>query len=153
MDVMLVQVEDISGMVLGGHGDDMVPSVRYSYAGGIPLDKLISRDRLEAIIEPTRKGGGEIVNLLGSGSAYYAPAASVAEMAEAVLKDKKRVLPAVAYLDGEYGLKDICLGIPAILGGDGIERIIELPLMPEEEKALQKSAQSVRHILSMIAEY
>ena len=98
-----ISVEDISGFVLGGHGDDMVPLVRYSYAGGIPLEKIISQDRLDAIVERTRKGGGEIVSLLGNGSAYYAPAASLVEMAEAIIRDKKRILPSIAYLEGEYG--------------------------------------------------
>ena len=100
-----LSVKDVTGFVLGGHGDDMVPLVRYSYAGGIPLETLIPKDRLEAIVERTRKGGGEIVNLLGNGSAYYAPAASLVEMAEAILKDQRRVLPSIAYLEGEYGLR------------------------------------------------
>ncbi|PNB77074.1 malate dehydrogenase, partial [Pseudomonas sp. FW305-BF6] len=100
-----LSVKDISGFVLGGHGDDMVPLVRFSYAGGIPLENLISKERLDAIVERTRKGGGEIVNLLGNGSAYYAPAASLVEMVEAILKDQRRVLPTIAYLEGEYGYK------------------------------------------------
>ncbi|PWA13052.1 malate dehydrogenase [Pueribacillus theae] len=145
-----VSVEDISGFVLGGHGDDMVPLVRYSYAGGIPLEKILPAERLEAIVERTRKGGGEIVNLLGNGSAYYAPAASVVEMAEAILKDKKRILPSIAYLEGEYGYQDIYLGVPTVLGGDGIESIIELPLTTEEKEALNKSAQSVQNVMSIL---
>src|SRR5699024_10542787 len=100
-----LSVKDITGFVLGGHGDDMVPLIRYSYAGGIPIEKLISKDRLDEIIERTRKGGGEIVGLLGNGSAYYAPAASLTVMAEAILKDQRRVLPSIAYLEGEYGYK------------------------------------------------
>lgn len=147
-----VSVEDISGFVLGGHGDDMVPLVRYSYAGGIPLEKIIPADRLEAIVERTRKGGGEIVNLLGNGSAYYAPAASLVQMAEAIIKDKKRILPAIAYLEGEYGFKDIYLGVPTILGGNGIESVIELPLTDEEQKALNKSAQSVQNTIALLDE-
>src|SRR5699024_9688419 len=123
-----LSVKDITGFVLGGHGDDMVPLIRYSYAGGIPLDKLISKERLEEIVKRTRKGGGEIVNLLGNGSAYYAPDASLAVMAEAILKDQRRVLPSIAYLEGEYGYSDIYLGVPTIIGGNGIERIIELDL-------------------------
>ncbi|PWA13016.1 malate dehydrogenase [Pueribacillus theae] len=145
-----VSVEDISSFVLGGHGDDMVPLVRYSYAGGIPLEKILPAERLEAIVERTRKGGGEIVNLLGNGSAYYAPAASVVEMAEAILKDKKRILPSIAYLEGEYGYQNIYLGVPTILGGDGIESIIELPLTTEEKEALNKSAQSVQNVLGSL---
>ncbi|OUM86739.1 MAG: malate dehydrogenase [Bacillus thermozeamaize] len=145
-----VSVEDVTGFVLGGHGDDMVPLIRYSYVGGIPLEKWLPKDQLEAIVERTRKGGGEIVNLLGTGSAYYAPAASLVQMAEAILKDKKRILPAIAYLDGEYGYNDIYLGVPTILGGNGIERVIELELTPEEKAALDKSAQSVENLLKML---
>lgn len=145
-----VSVADISAMVLGGHGDEMVPLIRYSYAGGIPLEKILSAGQLETIVERTRKGGGEIVNLLGKGSAYYAPAASVVQMAEAILKDKKRILPAIAYLEGEYGFYDIYLGVPTIIGGDGIESIIELPLNPDEKDALKKSAQAVRDVLSIL---
>ncbi|MBV7504944.1 malate dehydrogenase [Bacillus sp. sid0103] len=145
-----VSVEDISGFVLGGHGDDMVPLVRFSYAGGIPLDKIIPAHRIEAIVERTRKGGGEIVSLLGQGSAYYAPAASMVQMAEAILKDKKRILPCIAYLEGEYGYQDLYLGVPTILGGDGIETVIEIALTPEEKTALDQSAQSVRNVMSIL---
>ncbi|WP_026564966.1 malate dehydrogenase [Bacillus sp. UNC41MFS5] len=145
-----VSVEDISGFVLGGHGDDMVPLVRFSYAGGIPLDKILPPHRIEAIVERTRKGGGEIVSLLGQGSAYYAPAASMVQMAEAILKDKKRILPCIAYLEGEYGYQDLYLGVPTILGGDGIETVIEIALTPEEKKALDRSAQSVRKVMSIL---
>ena len=129
-----LSVKDITGFVLGGHGDDMVPLVRYSFAGGIPLQTLISEERLEEIVERTRKGGGEIVSLLGNGSAYYAPAASLVEMAEAILKDKRRVLPTIAYLEGEYGYEGLYLGVPTILGGNGIEEIIELDLTADEER-------------------
>jgi malate dehydrogenase len=145
-----VSVEDISGFVLGGHGDDMVPLVRYSYAGGIPLDKILPADRIEAIVERTRKGGGEIVNLLGQGSAYYAPAASMVQMTEAILKDKKRILPSIAYLEGEYGYNGIYLGVPTILGGEGIESIIEISLTEEEKKALDRSAQSVHNVMDLL---
>jgi malate dehydrogenase len=145
-----LSVEDISCFVLGGHGDDMVPLVRYSYVGGIPLNMILPPERIEAIVERTRKGGGEIVNLLGKGSAYYAPAASMVQMAETILKDKKRLLPSVAYLEGEYGYNDLYLGVPTILGGDGIESIIELPLTSEEKKALDKSVQSVRNVMSVL---
>lgn len=146
-----VSVEDINGFVLGGHGDDMVPLIRYSYAGGIPLEKLIAKDRLDAIVARTRKGGGEIVNLLGNGSAYYAPAASLVQMAEAILKDKKRILPAIAYLEGEYGYQDIYLGVPVVLGGNGIERIIEIELSDEEKTALDQSADSVRKVMQVLS--
>ncbi|MBN8200816.1 MULTISPECIES: malate dehydrogenase [Bacillaceae] len=146
-----LSVKDITGFVLGGHGDDMVPMVRYSYAGGIPLETLISKDRLDAIVERTRKGGGEIVNLLGNGSAYYAPAASLVEMCEAILKDQRRVLPSIAYLEGEYGYEGIYLGVPAILGANGIEKVIELELTSEEKAALDKSADSVRKVMEVLA--
>ncbi|MCL6600657.1 MAG: malate dehydrogenase [Alicyclobacillus macrosporangiidus] len=142
-----VSVEDVSGFVLGVHGDDMVPLVRYSYVGGIPLEKLLPKDRIDAIVERTRKGGGEIVNLLGNGSAYYAPAASLVQMAEAILKDKRRLLPAIAYLEGEFGYNDLFLGVPCILGGNGIERIVEIDLLPDEKEALDKSAESVRNAI------
>ncbi|MED3975535.1 malate dehydrogenase [Priestia megaterium] len=145
-----ISVEDVSGFVLGGHGDDMVPLVRYSYAGGIPLDKIISPERIEAIVERTRKGGGEIVNLLGNGSAYYAPAASMVQMAEAILKDKKRILPSVAYLEGEYGCNNLYLGVPTILGGDGIEHIIELPLTEKENEGLKRSIESVQSVMAIL---
>ena len=146
-----VSVEDISGFVLGGHGDDMVPLVRYSYAGGIPLEKILPADRIEAIVERTRKGGGEIVNLLGQGSAYYAPAASMVQMAEAILKDKKRILPSIAYLEGEYGYQGLYLGVPTILGGEGIESIIEIPLTEKEKTALDRSAHSVKNVMELLA--
>lgn len=145
-----LSVKDITGFVLGGHGDDMVPLVRYSYAGGIPLEKLISKERMDAIVERTRKGGGEIVNLLGNGSAYYAPAASLTEMAEAILKDQRRVLPSIAYLEGEYGYNNIYLGVPTVIGGNGIESIIELDLSTEEKQALDKSANSVKNVLDIL---
>ncbi|WP_458412249.1 malate dehydrogenase [Schinkia sp. CFF1] len=146
-----LSVKDVTGFVLGGHGDDMVPLVRYSYAGGIPLEKLISSDRLEAIVQRTRTGGGEIVNLLGNGSAYYAPAASLVEMAEAIIKDQRRVLPSIAYLEGEYGYEGIYLGVPTILGGNGIEEIIELDLTAEEKAALDKSVESVKSVMKVLS--
>jgi malate dehydrogenase len=145
-----ISVEDITGFVLGGHGDDMVPLIRYSAAGGVPLQSLISEERISEIVERTRKGGGEIVGLLGNGSAYYAPAASLAQMVEAILKDKKRVLPTIAYLEGEYGYEDLYLGVPTILGGDGIERIIELELTEDEKKQLDQSADSVRNVMNAL---
>lgn len=142
-----ISVKDITGFVLGGHGDDMVPLVRYSYAGGIPLETLIPKARLEAIVERTRKGGGEIVNLLGNGSAYYAPAASLVEMTEAILKDQRRILPAIAYLEGEYGYNGIYLGVPTVLGAAGIEQVIELELTDSEKAALDQSAKSVKTVM------
>nr|Q9X4K8.1 RecName: Full=Malate dehydrogenase [Geobacillus thermodenitrificans]AAD28555.1 malate dehydrogenase [Geobacillus thermodenitrificans] len=145
-----ISVKDVTGFVLGGHGDDMVPLVRYSYAGGIPLEKLIPKDRLDAIVERTRKGGGEIVNLLGNGSAYYAPAASLAEMVEAIVKDQRRILPAITYLEGEYGYEGIYLGVPTILGGNGIEKVIELELTEDEKAALAKSLESVKNVMRVL---
>jgi malate dehydrogenase len=145
-----LSVKDITGFVLGGHGDDMVPLVRYSYAGGIPLETLISKDRLDAIVERTRKGGGEIVNLLGNGSAYYAPAASLVEMVEAIIKDQRRILPTIAYLEGEYGFNGIYLGVPTILGANGIEKIIELELTSDEQTALGRSAEAVKKVMDVL---
>ncbi|WP_458354725.1 malate dehydrogenase [Peribacillus frigoritolerans] len=145
-----LSVKDVTGFVLGGHGDDMVPLVRYSYAGGIPLEKLIPQDRLEAIVARTRTGGGEIVNLLGNGSAYYAPAASLVEMAEAIIKDQRRVLPSIAYLEGEYGFEGIYLGVPTVLGANGIEQIIELDLTEGEKAALSKSVESVKAVMQVL---
>lgn len=145
-----LSVKDITGFVLGGHGDDMVPLVRYSFAGGIPLTSLISKERLEQIVERTRKGGAEIVNLLGSGSAYYAPAASLVEMAEAIILDQKRVLPAIAYLEGDYGMDGIYLGVPTVLGAGGIEKIIEIELNEQEKQALSQSAASVKAVMDVL---
>lgn len=145
-----LSVKDVTGFVLGGHGDDMVPLIRYSYAGGIPLETLIPKDRLDAIVERTRKGGGEIVGLLGNGSAYYAPAASLVQMVEAILKDQRRVIPAIAYLEGEYGYEGIYLGVPTILGGNGLEKIIELELTEEEKTALGQSASAVKNVMEAL---
>jgi malate dehydrogenase len=145
-----ISVKDVTGFVLGGHGDDMVPLVRYSYAGGIPLEKLLPKERLDEIVARTRTGGGEIVNLLGNGSAYYAPAASLTQMVEAIIKDQRRILPAIAYLEGEYGFNGIYLGVPTILGGNGIEKVIELELTEEEKIALNKSAESVKNVLGVL---
>jgi len=137
-------VEDVQAFVLGGHGDEMVPLPRYSTVAGIPITELMSQGRIEGIVERTRKGGGEIVALLKTGSAYYCPSAAAVQMAEAILRDKKRILPCAAYLEGEYGLTDIYFGVPVKLGGTGIEQIIEVPLTPEEKAALEKSAASVK---------
>ncbi|AOZ93870.1 malate dehydrogenase [Paenibacillus crassostreae] len=146
-----VSVEDVRGFVMGGHGDDMVPLVRYSSVGGIPIDTLISPERIQEIVQRTRMGGGEIVNLLGNGSAYYAPAASLVQMTEAILKDKKRIVPVIALLEGEYGYDHLFMGVPTILGGNGIERIFDLDLTAEEKIALDKSAESVRNVISIVS--
>jgi malate dehydrogenase len=138
-----VSVENVHCYVLGGHGDDMVPLVHASNVAGIPLDEILPADRLAAIVERTRKGGGEIVNLLKTGSAYYAPAAAIAQMVDAILKDKHLIVPAAAYLNGEYGLKDIFFGAPVQLGRQGIEKVIEYALQENELAALQKSAAGV----------
>ncbi|MMZ45132.1 malate dehydrogenase [compost metagenome] len=145
-----VSVEDVRGFVMGGHGDDMVPLVRYSSVGGIPIETLISQERIEAIVQRTRGGGGEIVNLLGNGSAYYAPAASLAQMTEAIVKDKKRIIPVIAYLEGEYGYQDLFLGVPTLLGGNGIEKVFELELTAEEKAALDESAEAVRNVTKIV---
>jgi malate dehydrogenase len=145
-----VSVEDVRGFVLGGHGDDMVPLVRYSSVGGIPIDTLIPAERIAEIVQRTRVGGGEIVSLLGNGSAYYAPAASLVQMTEAILKDKKRIIPVIALLEGEYGYEGLFMGVPTLLGAEGIEKIFELELTSEEKAALDKSAESVRAVTSVV---
>jgi malate dehydrogenase len=139
-----VSVEDIQALLLGGHGDEMVPLPRYTTVSGIPLSQLLPKDTVDKLVDRTRKGGGEIVNLLKTGSAFYAPSAGAVQMAEAILKDKKRILPCCVYLNGEYGLKDICFGVPVKLGAKGIESIIQLELTEEEKKLLAKSAESVK---------
>ena len=138
-----VSVENIACYVLGGHGDDMVPLTRLSNVAGIPLDEILPADRLAAIVDRTRKGGGEIVNLLKTGSAYYAPSVAIAQMVDAILKDKHLIVPAAAYLQGEYGLKDIFFGVPTQLGRKGVEKVIEYKLSKPELEALQKSAAGV----------
>jgi malate dehydrogenase len=147
-----VSVEDVSAFVLGGHGDTMVPMPRFSTVAGIPLTELIkmgwiTEERLGSIIQRTRDGGAEIVGLLKTGSAYYAPASSAIEMAEAYLKDEKRVLPVAAYVNGPYGISDLYVGVPVVIGEKGVERIVELNLMPEEKAALEKSAESVKSLI------
>ena len=139
-----VSVEDIQTLLLGGHGDEMVPLPRYTTVSGIPLSQLLPKETIDRLVDRTRKGGGEIVNLLKTGSAFYAPSAGAIQMAEAILKDKKRILPCCVYLDGEYGLKDICFGVPIKLGAKGVESIIELQLTQEEKALLTKSAESVK---------
>ena len=138
-----VAVEEIQAMVLGGHGDDMVPVVSATNVSGVPLTSLLSKKRIQALVERTRKGGGEIVALLKTGSAFYAPAAAVVQMAEAILQNQRRMVPVSAYLTGEYGLDDIYFGVPVILGAGGIEKIITLKLTREEQAMLQKSATGV----------
>jgi malate dehydrogenase len=145
-----VSVENVNSFVLGGHGDDMVPLPRYSTVAGIPLPDLLPPDRIAAIVDRTRKGGAEIVNLLKTGSAYYAPSAAVVEMVEAILKDKKKILPCAAYLEGEYGIQGLYVGVPVKLGARGIEQIIEIKLTAEEKAALDKSAASVRELVTIL---
>ena len=145
-----VSVENVNSFVLGGHGDDMVPLVRYSTVAGIPLPELIAKDRLDAIVTRTRKGGAEVINLLKTGSAYYAPSAAVFEMAEAILKDKKKIMACAAYLEGEYGINGLFVGVPVKLGARGIEQIIEVKLLPEEKAAIDKSAASVRELVGVL---
>jgi malate dehydrogenase len=145
-----VSVENVNSFVLGGHGDDMVPLPRYSTVAGIPLPDLLPADRIAAIVDRTRKGGAEIVNLLKTGSAYYAPSAAVVEMVESILKDKKKILPCAAYLEGEYGIKGLYVGVPVKLGARGVEQIIEIKLSAEEKAALDKSAASVRELVTIL---
>ncbi|MDQ0348867.1 malate dehydrogenase [Ancylobacter vacuolatus] len=147
-----VSVEDVTAFVLGGHGDDMVPLVRYSGVAGIPLPDLVkmgwtSQEKVDAIVDRTRKGGGEIVNLLKTGSAFYAPAASAIEMATSYLRDKKRLLPCAAYLTGQYGIDDLYLGVPVIIGANGVERIVEIELDANERAMLDKSVASVKELV------
>ena len=151
-DEFKVSVEDVTAFVLGGHGDDMVPSVRYSTVAGVPLPDLVkmgwtTQERVDAIVERTRKGGGEIVNLLKTGSAFYAPAASAIAMAESYLKDQRRVLPCAARLNGEYGLKDIYVGVPVVIGAGGVERIMEISLDAAEKAMFEKSVASVKGLI------
>jgi malate dehydrogenase len=145
-----VSVESTHAFVLGGHGDDMVPLPRYSTVAGIPITELMPAETVARIVERTRKGGAEIVNYLKEGSAYYAPSASVVEMVEAILKDKKKILPCAAYLEGEYGISGLFVGVPVKLGRNGIEQIIEIHLSAEERAALQKSAASVQELTAKI---
>lgn len=147
---LMVSVENVFCYVLGGHGDEMVPLTHLSNVAGIPLDEILSPDRLNAIVDRTRKGGGEIVSLLKTGSAYYAPAVAVAQMVEAILKDKHLVVPAAAMLQGEYGIKDMFFGVPVQLGRKGIEKILEYTLNDKEKAALEKSAGSVKQTLDAL---
>ncbi|HXF04842.1 MAG TPA: malate dehydrogenase, partial [Blastocatellia bacterium] len=145
-----VSVEDVFAFVLGSHGDEMVPLIRYSSVAGIPLTDLLPREKLDAIVKRTREGGAEIVSLLKTGSAYYAPSAAVVEMVECIIKDKKKIRPCSVYLDGEYGIKGVFVGVPVKLGGQGVEQIVEIGLTLEERAALHKSAEAVRSLIEGI---
>jgi malate dehydrogenase len=145
-----VSVENVHSLVLGGHGDTMVPLPRYTTVASIPLPQLLPKGRIDAIVERTRNGGAEIVNLLKTGGAYYAPAAAVVQMVEAILKDKKKILPCGAYLEGEYGIRNVFVGVPVKLGEKGIEQVIELELTAEETAALRKSAASVEELVRVV---
>src|ERR1700720_1273428 len=145
-----VSVENVTAFVLGGHGDTMVPLPRYSTVAGIPITELMDAATVARLVQRTRDGGAEIVKYLKTGSAYYAPSAAVAEMVEAILKDKKKILPCAAYLDGEYGIKGLYVGVPVKLGEKGIEQIIQIKLTPEEKAALDKSADAVKELVAVI---
>ena len=145
-----VSVENVHAFVLGGHGDTMVPLPRYSTVAGIPITELLPRERIDALVERTANGGAEIVGLLKTGSAYYAPSAAVTEMVEAIFKDKRKILPCAAYLEGEYGVDGLFVGVPVKLGQNGIEEIIQVDLRPEEEAALKKSAAAVKELVDII---
>jgi malate dehydrogenase len=146
-----VSVEDIQAMVLGGHGDTMVPLISYTTVAGIPITQLVPQDRLDAIVKRARTGGAEIVGLLKTGSAYYAPSAAAVQMAEAIVKDKKRILPCAAWLQGEYGISDIFLGVPCKLGRNGLEQVLEVELTEAERAALERSAEAVREPMRALA--
>jgi malate dehydrogenase len=145
-----VSVENVTAFVLGGHGDTMVPLPRYSSVAGIPITELMPKERVEAIVQRTRDGGAEIVKYLKTGSAFYAPSAATVEMVEAILKDKKKILPCAAYLQGEYGISGYYIGVPCKLGARGLEQIIEIKLTPEEDAALKKSADAVKELCAVI---
>ncbi len=145
-----VSVENVNAFVLGGHGDTMVPLPRFSTVAGIPITELLPPDRVDALVKRTAGGGGEIVALLGTGSAYYAPAASVMEMVEAIVKDKKKILPCCVYLEGEYGIQGLCVGVPVKLGASGVEQIIEVKLTPSEMAALNRSAAAVKEVVDIL---
>ncbi len=145
-----VSVEDVFAFVLGGHGDDMVPLPRYSTVAGIPLTELLPKERIDALVQRTRDGGAEIVRLLKTGSAYYAPSAAIVEMVDSIVLDKKRILPCSAYLEGEYGIRGLFVGVPVKLGAQGIEQIVEIRLTDEEQAALHRSAASVRELVTKL---
>ena len=146
-DELEVSVRDVRAFVLGGHGDTMVPLPRYSTVGGVPITELMSPERIEQLVDRTRNGGAEVVALLKTGSAFYAPAASVVEMVESILRDRRRVLPCAVYLDGEYGVDGLFAGVPVVLGNGGVERVIEISLTPDERAAFDKSAEAVRELV------
>jgi malate dehydrogenase len=145
-----VSIENTHAFVLGGHGDTMVPLPRFSTVAGIPITELLSKEKIDALVERTRKGGAEIVSLLKTGSAYYAPASAAVEMAESILKDKKKILPCAAYLEGEYGINGLFIGVPVKLGSNGIEEIIQIKLLDEERTALDKSADAVKELVESL---
>ena len=145
-----VSVEDVHAYVLGGHGDDMVPLVRYTTVGGIPITELLDQETIDKLVHRARQGGAEIVSLLKTGSAYYAPAASITQMAEAILLDKKRILPCCTYLEGQYGINNLCMGVPVKLGANGIESVIEITLTDEEKSAMKRSAASVQELVEVM---
>ncbi len=145
-----VSVEDVQALVLGGHGDDMVPLVRYTTAGGIPITELMAEEKIDQLVQRTRDGGGEIVALLKEGSAYYAPSAAITQMVEAVLLDKKRILPCCAYLEGEYGINGLCVGVPVKVGANGMEEVIQIGLTESEKAALNRSAASVQELVEVM---
>ncbi len=145
-----VSVRDVAAYVLGGHGDTMVPLVRFTTVAGVPVSKLIPADRLAQIVQRTRDGGAEIVNLLGSGSAFYAPSAAVAQMIDSIVLDKKMILPCAVYLQGEYGIHGLFVGVPAKLGAKGVEEVIQIDLTDEEQAALQKSADAVKELVAVM---
>ncbi|OPG16636.1 malate dehydrogenase [Ferroacidibacillus organovorans] len=145
-----VSVKDVTAFVLGGHGDDMVPLPRYSYVSGIPIETLLDQATIDKLVMRARQGGAEIVNFLKTGSAYYAPGASIVQMVESILKDQKRILPCSAYVTGQYGVTDLFLGVPVMLGKDGVEKIVEIELTTAERSALHKSADGVRSVLAKL---
>lgn len=150
-DALNVSVKDVTAFVMGGHGDDMVPLVRYSSAGGIPIEKLLPQETIDKIVQRTRTGGGEIVSLLKTASAFYAPAASLADMVKAVLNDERRIMPVISYLEGQYGERDIYVGVPAVIGGNGVEKVLEVEFTADEKAAFTKSVNSVREPLSLLS--
>ena len=145
-----VSVEDVQAVVLGGHGDEMVPLVRFTSVGGIPISELMAKEKIDQLVNRTRQGGGEIVALLKEGSAFYAPSAAITQMVEAVLLDKKRILPCCAYLEGEYGINGLCVGVPVKLGAGGMEQIIQINLTDDEKAALNRSAASVQELVDVM---
>ena len=149
-EALNVSVQDVEGLVLGGHGDTMVPVPSYTTVAGVPVSQLMPKEQLDKIIDRTRKGGAEIVNLLKTGSAFYAPSAAVVQMIDAIFNDRKKILPCAAYLEGEYGINGLFVGVPVKLGASGIEEIVQIKLTPEEQAALEKSAAAVKELVEII---